>query len=158
MAFKFTASPAAHQNGQHANEQMTEMTRAQMALTDDWLAQMFRTSESLQRTHQQFSERVALLHRQAAQNLRHAANPAELAFIQSNLMMSWMQDASRLCLDMMMVATKLGTRPGASGAQTEAVETATHAASVAMSAAVPMMQAWQLLFTAPMEAGPLMRY
>jgi len=141
---------------------MTDMTRQQLALTEDWMAQIFRATESFQRTQQQFSERAALLHSQAADNLRRAANPAELAYIQSNLLMSWIQDASRLYLDMMLIGAKLGSQalqPVAGEAGSQTVDTATgaaSAASAAMNAATPMMQAWQMLFTAPLEASQSM--
>jgi len=165
MASKSSASQRAQQSDsefrQDANEQMTDMARQQLAFTEEWMARMFRAGESLQRTQQQFSERAALLHSQAAENLRKAANPAELAYIQSNLLLSWIQDASRLYLDMMMVGAKLGSqtlRPSAGAAGAQTVETATDAASAAMNAAAPMMQAWQMLFTAPLDASQSMRH
>jgi hypothetical protein len=49
---------------------------------------MFRASESFQRKQQQFSQRAALMHSQAAENLRNATSPSELACIHSSLRMS----------------------------------------------------------------------
>ena|SRR5437899_1889360 len=162
MASKSSASHRAQQNhsalGHDANEQLTDMTSQQLAITEDWMAQMFRVGESLQRTQQQFSERAALLHSQAADNLRKATNPAELAYIQSNLLMSWIQDASRLYLDMMLVGAKLGSQSLRPGTSEQTVEAATGAVNAAMNAAAPMMHAWQMLFTAPLDADHAIRH
>jgi hypothetical protein len=126
---------------------MADTTRHQLALTEDWMAFMFRASESFQRKQQQFSQRAALMHSQAAENLRHATNPSELACIQSSLRMSWMQEAVRFCQDMMLTGTKLGSetlRRGRSEAAVANSTSGTMSATAATNAAAPMIQAWQL--------------
>jgi len=136
-----------------ANDMVASMTRQQLVLTENWMAQIFRVSESFQRTQQQFSERAAMLHGQAAENLGRATNAAELGYIQSNLLMSWVQEAARFYLDMTMIGAKLGTetlRPDNNAAAAATAETVNGATRNAMGAAAPMMQAWQMLFTPPL--------
>jgi hypothetical protein len=160
MTSKSSALHGTHRNGSeypHDAHEMADMTREQLALTEDWIAHMFRASESLQRTQQQFSQRAALLHSQTAENLRNATNPNELARIQSGLAMSWMQESVRFYQDMMLIGTRLGSetlRPGKANAPEtldDATSAAASAANAAMNAAAPMMQAWQMLWTAPLR-------
>jgi len=148
---------------QALNETMAALTRQQMVQSEDWLAQFFRMNESLQRAQQQFSERAVLLHSQAAENLRRATNAAELGYIQSNLIVSWMQEAVRLCVDMTTATAKIGNealqRTAATTEEENSAEQATSAASAAMNAAVPpMMQAWQSFFTAPLGGDNYTRH
>jgi len=154
---KSNGSHRAQQNessyANEANDMVASMTRQQLVLTENWMAQIFRVSESFQRTQQQFSERAAMLHGQAAENLGRATNATELGYIQSNLLMSWMQEAVRFYLDMTMMGAKLGTEtlhPDNNSAAATTAETVNGAARNAMGAAAPMMQAWQMLFTPPL--------
>jgi hypothetical protein len=158
-AHAIDSSAAADTARQAANDALAEMTRQQLAMAAECMAQLFRAGESLQRAQQQVSQRAALLHTQAAENLRNATNPVEVAYIQSGLMVSGMQEAMRCCQDMMMASARLGSDALRPGSQDPAhtVESATNmassAANAAMNAAAPMMQAWQSLFTAPLNGG-----
>lgn len=139
MASKSSASHRSQQDdaarAHDATDAMMNMTRP-FASAADWMAQMFRASELM-------SQRVGLLHSQAAENLRNARNPVEFAYIQSNLLV-------RCCQDMMLIGAKLGSEAHGEARPEETVgDAATSAASAAMRTAAPMMEAWQMMFVPP---------
>ncbi|HZY19530.1 MAG TPA: phasin family protein [Ramlibacter sp.] len=136
----------------------SEMARQHMTVAADLMAVMFRANEALQMTQMQMSQRAALLHRQAADNMRRASSPMELMSIQSSLVVYECQEAMRYWQELMMAAARVGNEslqrsqlePGATGAATQGP---TNMAGAAMNAAAPMMQAWQQMFTGAMNGG-----
>jgi hypothetical protein len=103
-------------------------------------------------------QRAALLHSQAAENLRKASSPVELVSIQSTLVMYEFQEAMRYWQELMSAGAKAGSEMARRAPQADAQDgaaTSPGAAMVgaAMSAAAPMADAFQQMFTAPLKAA-----
>jgi hypothetical protein len=121
------------------------MSRHQMVAAAEWMAQMFAAAQSLHGA-------LHLLHSQAAEDLRVASSPVEVAYIQWGLLVSGAQEGMRCWQDMLLAgmrqapsrAAKQAPEQSPEAQQAEAAAAmAANAASAAMNAAAPMMQAWQ---------------
>lgn len=137
---------------------VAEVSRQQLAATAEAFSVFFRATEAIQQAQLQMGQRAALLHSQAAENIRKATSPIELASIQSTLLMYQMQEAMRYWQEMMAATAKASgelMRPGQ--VQQEAGAGATGAATsvmgAAMNAAGPMADVFQQMFTAPLKAA-----
>ena len=137
-------------------QSFAEMTRQQMAASAQAMSMWFRAVEALQRAQLHMGQRAALLHSQAAENIRKAGSPMELASIQSTLVVYEMQEAMRYWQELLTAAG------GAGGDALRAADTASEAKSTspaaammgaAMNAAAPMADAFQQMFTAPLKAA-----
>jgi hypothetical protein len=155
-----SASSGTDDDGTAPGAAVTEMARRQLAAGADALGAMFRAAESLQQAQLQMGQRAALLHSQAADNLRKATTPAELVTIQSTLMLYEMQEGMRFWQEFMAAAAKAGSeimRPPERATATAASAADGSAAAgmmgAAMNAAAPMADAFQQMFTAPMKAA-----
>jgi len=137
---------------------VSEFQRQQLAAGAEALSHFFRAAEAVQQAQLQMGQRAALLHSQAADNLRKAGSPLELASIQSTLVVYEFQEAMRYGQELVAAFAKSGgemLRP-AQGAQDSSATGASPAASMmgaAMNAAAPMADAIQQMFTAPMKAA-----
>jgi hypothetical protein len=135
-----------------------EASRQQMATAADSLGVMFRAAESLQQAQLHMAQRAALLHAQAAENIRKASSPMELVSIQSTLLLYEYQEAMRYWQELMGASAKAGAeiaRHAPREAADDGVATSPGAAMMgaAMSAAAPMADAFQQMFTAPLKAA-----
>ena len=137
---------------------VSEFQRQQLAAGAEALSHLFRAAEAVQQAQLQMGQRAALLHSQAADNLRKASSPLELASIQSTLVVYEFQEAMRFGQELVAALAKSGgemLRP-AQGMQDASAAGGSPAASmmgVAMNAAAPMADAIQQMFTAPMKAA-----
>lgn len=135
-------------SGQNA---VAEATRQQMASTASAASAMLRTLESFQQTQQHLIQRAALLQEQTAERLRNASTPVEVLSIQSTMMMSGFTDLAQYAQELMLASLK---------AQ-EAMRPAEPQATTAMpmvGTAAPLFQAWQAVFTAPMNGAAGVRH
>lgn len=137
---------------------VAEVSRQQLAATAEAFSVFFRATESIQQAQLQMGQRAALLHSQAAENIRKATSPLELASIQSTLVIYQMQEAMRYWQELVAATAKASgelMRPGQ--AQQEAgggtANAATSVMGAAMNAAGPMADAFQQMFTAPLKAA-----
>jgi hypothetical protein len=143
-----------------------EGARQQTALAAEMVSAMFRASESLQQAQLHMGQRAALLHQQAAENIRKANSPMEIMSVQSTLLSYQWQEALRYWQEFTMAAGRAGTeilRPSTRAQQKgvdrtgAAAESAPSAAATmvgaAMNAAAPMVDAFQQMFTAPLKTA-----
>jgi len=137
---------------------VSEFQRQQLAAGAEAVGHLFRAAEAVQQAQLQMGQRAALLHSQAADNLRRAGSPLELASIQSTLVVYEFQEAMRYGQELVAAFAKSSgemLRP-AQGTQDASAAGASPAASmmgVAMNAAGPMADAIQQMFTAPMKTA-----
>lgn len=137
---------------------VAEIQRQQLAAGVEALSILFRAGEAVHQAQLQMGQRAALLHSQAADNIRKAGSPMEVASIQSTLVMYEFQEAMRYGQELVAALAKTGSemlRPP-QGQQEGAASGASPAASMmgaAMTAAGPMADAFQQMFTAPMRAA-----
>lgn len=130
--------------GQNA---MADATRQQMATTASAASAMLRALETFQQTQQHMLQRAALLQEQTAERLRQANTPVELLSIQSNMVMASLTDMAQYAQELMLATMK---------AQSEFVRPVEQQQGVATAApqtASPLFQAWQAVFTAPMQGA-----
>jgi hypothetical protein len=137
---------------------LAEMSRQQMAAAAEAMSVMFSAAQALQQAQMHMGERAALLHRQAAENIRKATTPVELMSIQSTLLVYEFQEAMRYWQELMAASAKAGgqmMRPGQAGEADGAGATSSAATMMgaAMNAAAPMADAFQQMFTAPLKAA-----
>lgn len=152
---------------------MAEVARQQMLFASHALGVLFRSTEAIYRANMQAGERAALLHGQATENIRKAGTAAELMSVQVTLAVYQGQEATRYWQEVGAAVMGMGSEmmrsvPGASAvagasataedgraAGGPAVQQATTAATAmmdaAMSAAAPMADALQQMFTAPLR-------
>jgi len=136
-----------------------EISRQQMAALAEGMSAMFRAAGAIQQAQMQMGERAALLHAQAAENIRKASSPMELLTIQSTLAAYQVQEAVRYWQELSAAVAKAGgqmMRPGQGAEQAGGAADGSAAASMmgaAMNAAAPMADALQQMFTAPLRAA-----
>ena len=154
MTSKSSASTGAdnHHDSSSETTNVPENARQQLARSIDWMAAAFRAGESLQQPQLQMSQRAALLHSQAADNVRKATTPLELMQIQSTLLMYEWQEATRYTQELFLACTRAFAQPAPNGSTTQSTASASTAAGAmpdaGMGMAAPMMQAWQQIFSA----------
>jgi hypothetical protein len=132
-----------------------DVARQQLVAATQSMATLFRNLERFQLAQQHFSQRAALLHSQAADNLRKATTPMELVSIQGTLFMYQWQEGARYLQELMVAGSSLGrdgAEPASEGTMGSPASAAQAATNAAMNAAAPMMQAWQQMFTSPQES------
>lgn len=136
-----------------------ELAQRQLVAGAEAMSQLFARYEAMQRAQLHVVERAALLHRQAADNLRKASSPMELASVQGTLLVYQFQEAMRFWQEWMTAATRAGgeVAQGAAAGGTPlgdgAASPAASAMNAAMSAAGPMAEAFQQMFVAPLQAA-----
>ena len=145
---------------QQATGAWAHMARQQLVWAADTMALLFRAGESIQQAQLHMVQRGALLSQQAAENLRNADTPLELASIQANLLAYEHQEAMRYFQELMLAGAKATTATATARGQPREETVAANAADAtaqvveaAMNAAAPMAQAWQQMFTMPNRAA-----
>ncbi len=126
---------------------VADVTRQQLASTATTACAMLRVMETFQQTQQQLIQRAALLQEQTADRLRGANSPAELMAINSTVLLSSLSEIAQYAQDLMLASLK------AQGEFMRPAEQQQQAVSSTASAAGPLFQAWQSVFTAPMYSG-----
>ncbi len=126
---------------------VADITRQQMASTATTACAMLRAMDTFQQTQHHMIQRAALLQEQTADRLRGAGSPAELMAIHSTVLLSSFSELAQYAQELLLASLK---------AQSEFMRPAEQqqqAASSTASAAAPLFQAWQSVFTAPMYGG-----
>lgn len=139
---------------QQGSAAWAHIARQQLVWAADTMAMLFRAGESIQQAQLHMAQRAALLSQQAAENLRNAETPIELASIQANLMAYEYQEGMRYVQELMLAgakATATGARaqPREDNVTANAADATAQVVEAAMNAAAPMAQAWQQMFTMP---------
>ena len=135
----------------------SELARQQLAFTAENLAAFFRAAEALQLVQLHMSQRAALRHQQAAENLRHAATPLEMLSVQAHLATYEFQEGMRFLQEALLAGTRAASQTSAAAQQREqdvvpeAASAAAQVVEATMNAAVPMAQAWQQVFAASLN-------
>jgi hypothetical protein len=141
---------------------LARVARQQLAATADQIGTLFRIQEELLQAQLHMGQRAALMHRQAAEGFRKAETPADLVTLQSTLLVYQWQEAMRFWQELAVAAGRAGTsaaaaarasaeaepaarEPAASGAASPAAQVM----EAAITAAAPMADAFQQMFTAP---------
>ena len=125
-----------------------EIAKQHMVAGAEAVAALCQAGEAVQQAQLHLAQRAALLHRQAADNLRKATSPIEVAGIQSTLMVYQIQEGFRFLQELALVATGGASSPAAADAMPDAVAPApaVAAAAAVSEAAVAAAQAWQKAF------------
>lgn len=126
---------------------IADLTRQQMANTASTAGALLRALDTFQQTQQHMIQRAALLQEQTADRLRTANSPVELVAIQSTVMLSGLNEWAQYTQELMLASLK------AQGEFMRPAELQQQSASQAASAAAPLFQAWQSVFTAPMNSA-----
>jgi hypothetical protein len=136
------AAGAADQTG------MTEIARQQLSMAVDATSVLYRATEAVQQIQHQMTQRAALRYQQMADKLRAATSPAEVFAIQSSLFTSGMQEATQYLQDLAAASMKMQ-----GDIMRRGTDQSTQAAAPAAFAVNPMLQAWQTMFTAPLNGA-----
>jgi hypothetical protein len=122
---------------------IADLARQQLANTASTAGAMLRAMDTYHQTQQHMVQRAALLQEQTADRLRNANSPTELVAIQSTVMLSGLSDWAQYTQELMLASLK---------AQSEFMRPA-ELQQKSVSAAAPLFQAWQSVFTAPMNGA-----
>jgi hypothetical protein len=129
-----------------AQDTAAQVSRQQLTLLTQAAAAACRNAAAWQQAQLGMLQRSGALYQELAGKIERATGPAEFLSIQTGLLMSGWQEALQLSQDLMRIGT---------GMQSELNSTAgagsQHVAPTGLNAVMPMMQAWQSLFTAPMS-------
>lgn len=140
---------------------LAHMARQQLAAQAEQMATLFCIQEHLLQAQLHMGQRVALMHRQAAENFRQADTAADLATLQSTLLVYGWQETMRWWQEMLLAGGRAGSsalaaaraaadaQPAPSQAPAPTVSPAAQAMEAAITAAAPMADAFQQMFTAP---------
>jgi hypothetical protein len=125
---------------------LADLTRQQMATSASTASALLRAMDTFQQTQLHMIQRAALLQEQTADRLRNANSPIELLAVQSTVMLSSMSEWAQYTQELMLASLK---------AQGEFMRPSEQQQSVsqAASAAAPLFQAWQSVFTAPLNGA-----
>ncbi len=137
----------AEQEAAAGQAMMADATREQLATSASAASAMLRAFDTLQQTQQHMIQRAALLQEQTAERLRNATSPMEVMAIQSSLLMSGWTEMAQYAQELMTATLK------AQGEFTRQPQQQAATAQTAASATPPLFQAWQAMFTAPLNGG-----
>ena len=124
-----------------------ELARQQLVALADGASAMLRAGEVLGQVQQQAIQRVALVQQQMAEKLRNIGSPAELLTIQSGMMMSSLQESTQYLQELTTATLRLQSEMMARVGRQQSA-----GSNVAGAAMSPMMQAWQNMFSAPLNS------
>lgn len=151
MASRSNPREASHQEAPDmasTQNAVADITRQQLANTAQTASALLRALDSFQQTQQQMLQRAAQLQSQTAERLRNARSPTELMAVQSSLMLSSLTEIAQYTQELLLASLK---------AQNELMrpteEQQAGMAQAANAGAVPLFQAWQSVFSAPMNAA-----
>jgi hypothetical protein len=148
MAKSNTRDTSSEQDSATAQAAVADATREQLATTAAAASALLRAFDTLQQTQMHMIQRAALLQEQTAERLRSARTPMEVMSIQSGLMMSGWTEMAQYTQE--LVAASLKAQGEFMRPPQEQQAAATQAAA---SAAPPLFQAWQAMFTAPLNGA-----
>jgi hypothetical protein len=149
---------AASEAGAAATAATTTLVQRQMASAAEWMSSMFRAGERMQQAQLHMAQRAALLHSQAADNIRKATNPMDLMTIQTTLMLYEAQEGMRYMQELMLESAKMGRQVAdrlhedQAGDGSGSQASSSSAATSPMEAAAPILQAWQQVFNGAMNS------
>ncbi len=129
------------------NSAIADLTRQQLANSASTAGAMLRALDTFQQTQLHMIQRAALLQEQTADRLRNANSPIEMVAIQSTVVLSGLSEWAQYTQELMLASLK---------AQNEFMRPAEmqqQSASQAAASAAPLFQAWQSVFTAPMNGA-----
>jgi hypothetical protein len=124
----------------------TDLARQQLAALSDGASALLRAGEALGQVQQQALQRAALTHQQTAEKLRSIGSPAELFTVQAGLMMTGLQETTQYVQELTAATLRVQAEMMARLGQQQ-----TAGSNVAGAAMSPMMQAWQNMFSAPLN-------
>jgi hypothetical protein len=123
-----------------------ELARQQLVALADGASAMLHAGEVLGQVQQQAIQRAALVQQQMAEKLRNIGSPAELLTIQSGMMMSGLQETTQYMQELTTATLRLQSEMMARMGRQQSA-----GSNVAGAAMSPMMQAWQNMFSAPLN-------
>lgn len=149
MASKATPrdSAAADSDLTAGTSAMADLTRQQMANGASTACAVLRALDTFQQTQQHMIQRAALLQEQTADRLRSANSPAELMAINSTVMLSGFSELAQFAQELLLASLKAQNEFMRPAEQQQQV------ASQSVGATGPLFQAWQSVFTAPLNGG-----
>lgn len=153
MANKGTAPHSANHRAPHEPElapsgsAIADLTRQQLANTASTTGAVLRALDTIQQAHQNMVQRAALLQERTADRLRNAASPSELMTIQSTVVLAGLSEWAQYSQELMLASIKVQSefmRPA---------ELQQQSAAQATAVAGPLLQAWQSVFSAPLNGA-----
>jgi hypothetical protein len=139
---------SAEQDAASGQAAMADATREQLATTASAASALLRAMDTLQQTQAHMLQRAALLQEQTAERLRNASTPMEVMSIQSGLLMSGWSELAQYTQELVAASLKAQGEFMRPPQQQQAAAT-----QAAASAAPPLFQAWQAMFTAPLNGA-----
>jgi hypothetical protein len=124
-----------------------DLARQQLAALADGASALLHAGEVLGQVQQQAIQRAALMQHQTAEKLRSITSPAELLTIQSGLMMSGLQETTQYMQELTTATLRLQSEMMARMGRQQSA-----GSNVAGAAMSPMMQAWQNMFSGPINS------
>lgn len=144
-----TARRTTHQQDEDANSplEVAAQARQQLALVNSAASMMYRATESIQKVQQQWIQRAALRHHQFSERLQAATSAADVLAVQSTMMTSALQEAGLYWQDLVTAGLQVHST------MTEMTESSPTQHVFTSPAVNPVMQAWQTMFTAPLNGA-----
>jgi len=127
----------------------SENARQQFALITQSAETLLRSAEVWQQAQLQFTQRTRSSYHDAAARISQVTHPAELISVQASLLMSSLQQIMQFNVDLMTGA--MAQQSEAASAAPEAPAVSSAPTNVGLAAMAPMVQAWQSMFTAPLN-------
>ncbi|AEG91731.1 phasin family protein [Ramlibacter tataouinensis] len=134
-------------DGDAGAKDMAGATRQPLAAIAQTSATMLRAVGAWHQVNLQMLERAAVGQQQAAERLRQASSPAEVATVQSGLVMAGVGESMQYLQDLMNASLRIQGELMASANPQQG------GAGVANPMTAPLVQAWQSMFTAPLNNG-----
>ncbi|TFY99584.1 phasin family protein [Ramlibacter rhizophilus] len=150
MATRSTSreSASTETDASSAQNTVTDAARHQLASSAATASAMLRALDTYQQAQQHMLQRAAVLQEQMAERLRNASSPMEVMSIQSSMVVSGMTDLAQYAQELMLASLK---------AQNELMRPAqapqAAASATPMAPAAPFLQAWQAMFTSPLNGA-----
>jgi hypothetical protein len=124
-----------------------ETARQQLGALAQAADMMLRSAEIWQQAQLQLTQRTRSSYREAATRLSQANSPAELLSIQSDLLVSGWHQAMQFSVDLMTAAAAQQAEARA------ATQERQNPVGLGLNAMAPMVQAWQSMFTSPLNGA-----
>jgi len=149
MSTRTPRSPeAAAETAAATQADTVEQSRQGLALYAEGTTALLRGAEAFHQVQLQMLQRLALNHQQAAEKLRSANSPVELASVQSELMVSGLQELTRYMQDLVVAGMRVQGEMMSNSPAPAAARAATPP-----NALGPMLQAWQTMFMGPLNGA-----
>jgi hypothetical protein len=129
-----------------------DFARQQLASGAEAAAVLYRAAEAVQQINLQLVQRAALRQQQLAEKLRTITNPAEVMSLETSLLSVGMQEATQYLQELaaatMAMQSELMRGAGSNGKADTQPET-----GIPVSPIAPVWQAWQTMFTTPLNGA-----